>query len=72
MTCDGPAALSGEAVAVGWHRGGPAGVPDAAPAPHHHPAFLATHPERAGSGYRQRLGATPVHPADRDEEAPMA
>ncbi len=65
MTYDSPEPPIGEAVAVGPRTGGPAGVPDAAPAPHHHPAVLAVHPERRGSGYRQRLEGAPFRPAQR-------
>jgi hypothetical protein len=63
MTYDGRGAVVGDAVAAGPYVGGPAGAPDAAPALHHHPAFLAAHPERTGSGYRQRPGGASPRPA---------
>jgi len=64
MTYDGTGPLIGDAVAVGPQEvGGPAGVPDAGPAPHHHLAFLAAHSGRTGPGYRQRLDGASRHPA---------
>jgi hypothetical protein len=72
MTDDGPEPRMGDtvAVAVGPKEvGGPAGIPDAVPAPHHHLTFLAAHSGRTGPGYRQRLderapsgSAGPDHP----------
>ena len=84
MTYDGTGAPNGDAVAVvPQEMGGPAGVPDAGPAPHHHLAFLAAHSGRTGPGYRQRLDGASRHPARwsrligalagaRAREAPMA
>ena len=84
MTYGGPAPQLSDAVAVGPRAvGGPAGVPDAEPAPHHHPTFLATHSGRTDPGYRQRpRGAAPrpaplsrttrVLAGTRAKEAPMA
>jgi len=77
MTYGGPGALSSDTVAAGPEVGGPAGVPDAAPAPHHHPALpAAAYSERTASGYRQRPGGAPPHPArragNRAREVPMA
>jgi hypothetical protein len=63
MTYDGRGPLISEAVAAGPYAGGPVGVPDAAPAPQHHPAFLAAHPDRTASGYRQRRGGASPRPA---------
>ena len=84
MTYGGPVPLMSDAVAVGLRAvGGPAGVPDAVPAPHHHLAFLAARSGRTGPGYRQRRdGASPsparwsritrVPARTRAKEAPMA
>lgn len=63
MTYDGRGAVVGDAVAAGPYVGGPAGAPDAAPAPHHHRAFLVAHLERTGSRYRQRPGGASPRPA---------
>jgi hypothetical protein len=63
MTDDGQEPRIGDTAAIGCplaEVGGPAGVPDAGPAPHHHLTFLAAHSGLAGPGYRQRLdGASP-------------
>ena len=85
MTYGGPAPQLSDAVAVGPRAvGGPAGVPDAVPAPHHHLAFLAARSGRTGPGYRQRPWGAPPRPAHpsritpgpardpRAKEAPMA
>ena len=66
MTNDGAEPPSGEAVAVGPQEvGGPAGVPDAGPAPHHHLAFLVARSGRTGPGHRQRLDGAARRPARR-------
>jgi hypothetical protein len=64
MTYDGAEPAMGDTVAVGPKEvGGPAGVPDAGPAPHHHPAFLAARSGRTGPGHRQRRDGASPHPA---------
>jgi hypothetical protein len=70
MTYDGTAPM-GDAVAVGPKVvSGPAGVPDARPAPQHHLTFPAAHSGRAGPGYRQRCGGAAS--ARTKKEVPMA
>ena len=63
MTYDGPEPRMGDTVTPGCRLeevGGPIGVPDAGPVPHHHLMVLAAHSGVTGPGYRQRLdGASP-------------
>jgi hypothetical protein len=63
MTEDGRGAPAGETPAVRPDTGGPAGVPDAAPATLDHPAFPEVHPGLTAPGYRQRLAGAPPRPA---------
>jgi hypothetical protein len=72
MIDDGREPRTGDSVATGWTVvSGPAGVPDAVPAPHHHRTFHAAHLEVTAPGYRQRRGGASARPV-RAKEMPMA
>jgi len=64
MAYDGPEPLISDAVAAGpKDASGPAGVPPAAPAPHHHLTFLAARPGRTRSGVSAAPRRSATHPA---------